>query len=183
MINIYAVCALATCTALCYAASMRKRCAPPSKIDAILGRSSARLRLGERIRRYRLWQRWRDVVGTAVADHARPARWQGRTLVVRVDHPAWVQELSFLKLQMLEKLREAFPEQAIREIRFEVGELPAEEAPGEPPAPTPPRPLAEEEVEFIEQAAKEIPDADVREAARRAMQRSFGSEKRRRDGD
>ena len=174
MIGIYGICRLATAHPLCYAALMRKRLAKPSKIDAILGRTATRLRLSEKIRHYRLWQRWREIVGAPVADHARPERWQGRTLVVRVDHPAWVQELGFLKPQMMEKLREAFPDPAIKEIRFEVGELPDMGDVGLRPPPPPLRALAGEELEFIEQAAKEIPDPDVREAARRAMKRSFG---------
>jgi predicted nucleic acid-binding Zn ribbon protein len=36
-----------------------------------------------------VFARWEELVGAELADHARPVRIDGRTLVVAVDHPAW----------------------------------------------------------------------------------------------
>jgi Dna[CI] antecedent, DciA len=159
---------------------MRKRFAKPTSIAEVLGRATARLRIGDRMRRYALWEKWRSIVGSSIADHAEPSRWQGRTLVVRVDHPAWMQELGFLKAQIIKGIRKALPRADVQELRFEVGTLTrGGGAAASPPSPAR-RPPDDEEIALAERAASEIADPDLREIARRAMLRSFGANTRKR---
>lgn len=139
----------------------------------ILGKAAGRLKIDEGMRLYRLWDLWPGIVGASLADHARPMRWQGRNLVIRVEHPAWMQELGFLKQQIREKIDGAFPEAKIRAIRFEVGELPSPPKGATKAAARKLRELDEDELEYIEQALGEIDDPDTKEAARRAMIRGF----------
>jgi predicted nucleic acid-binding Zn ribbon protein len=156
---------------------MRKPLTKPAKIDEILGRTATRLRIADQMRRYKLWERWSGIVGERIAAHARPWRWQGRTLVIRVAHSAWVQELTFLTEQMLQQIRAALPKAKIDQLRYEVGELPALPAQATPFAAAP-RPITDDEREFIEQAAGEIADPEIREAARKAMCRGFAAKTR-----
>ncbi len=154
----------------------KKAFATPSDV---LGANHSDRRIKEGIRLYRIWDLWPTIAGETLAPHAIPARWQGRDLIVKVEHSAWVQELSFMKDTLKEKIAKALPGIDIRQIRFEVGKLP------EPPKgalkarPRISRRLSNDEIEFIEQAAKEIPDGEVRESARSAMQKGFGLKKAR----
>lgn len=58
------------------------------------------------------------MVGKAIAAKARPTHYQGECLVVEVDHPAWMQELSLLKQQLLKKISREYPKIKVREIRL-----------------------------------------------------------------
>lgn len=55
----------------------------------------------------RLIERWPALVGEQIAAHAEAEQLRGERLIVRVDHPAWMQELVLLKPQLLEKLGRA----------------------------------------------------------------------------
>ena len=54
----------------------------------------------------RVWARWDEVVGPAVAAHARPAALKGSTLVVAVDTPAYATQLRLLGPQLLNRVAE-----------------------------------------------------------------------------
>lgn len=144
-------------------------------VAEILDGSSARLKINKGILRYKLWDLWPKIVGPEVAAHARPARWYGRTLVVRVEHPAWIQELGFLKPHMIEKIRSTVPEVKLKDIKYEVGVLPPPTQTAKKAYAPEHRKLDAEEIEFIDQASGEISDPQVREAAKKAMCKSFAS--------
>lgn len=157
---------------------MRREKTRPRTIGDILDRTSRDLRIDTNIKRYALWGKWDEIVGSEVAAHARPYRWQGHVLVVRVEHPAWIQELSYLKPQLLERIRTEHSEAQLVDIRFEVGTLPAlEERDTHEEAPST-RALSDEEQEFVTQAVQEICDPEIRKAAEKAMARSMAAKKR-----
>ncbi len=54
-----------------------------------------------------VFARWEDLVGPAVAAHARPARVDGDMLVVVVDHPAWATQLRHLAPDILRRVAES----------------------------------------------------------------------------
>ena len=151
---------------------MRKKGKEPVNIASVLGKSSNALGLEGNIRYYKIWSRWEKIAGKTVAAHARPARIRGQTLIVRVDHSSWMQELSLLTPQIMAKIAEELTGTGPKKIRFELGELP-EAPPKDTCVTTPLRPLNEEEREFIECAANQIADPSIREAAHRAMVRGF----------
>ncbi len=154
---------------------MKSRMKPPTPISEVLGERSKGKDMADKMRRYAIWDRWADLVGSEVAAHARPARWQGKVLIVRVEHPAWIHELGFLKPQMMEKLTMALPNIAIKDIRFEVGQLPPAPNSASERALSPGRELTPDELGSVEQAVGEIGDEETRESARRAMIRSYQS--------
>ena len=157
------------------AGAMRNRRKGFATAAEVLGRQAGNLRISEGMRLYRLWDLWPGIVGESLAEHARPARWQGRNLVVRVEHSAWMQELSFLKHTLKEKIDEAFPEAKVRGIRFEIGKLPESPKGATKSMPRTARDLSADELEFVEQAVGEIGDDETRDAARLAMVKDFQS--------
>lgn len=152
--------------------TMRKKGNGLVNIASVLGQSSNALGLKGTIKYYKIWACWEGIAGKTIAAHARPARWQGHTLIVRVDHSSWMQELNLLKPQIMAKIEEALPRGGPKKIRFELGELP--EAPPKDTSVTAALPpLNEEEKEFIDRAANQIADPTIRQAAHRAMERGF----------
>lgn len=139
-----------------------------------------RIGISKKMRRFEVWNLWNKIAGPVIAAHARPARWQGNTLVVGVEHASWMQELSYLKPEILNNMRDAIRGIDVLDIRFEVGKIGEEAKVLTPPAEVPPLPLSPDEKEFIEQAAKEIKNDDARDALRRLMTRDFQQKKRAR---
>jgi predicted nucleic acid-binding Zn ribbon protein len=51
-----------------------------------------------------VFAQWEDLVGPAVAAHARPLSLARRVLVVGVDHPGWATQLRYLAPELLDRL-------------------------------------------------------------------------------
>ena len=160
-------------------AGMKSRMSRPTPISEVLKEKTSDAHTAERMKRYAIWDRWRSLVGDEVAAHARPARWQGNVLIVRVEHPTWIQELGFLKPQMMERLRGELPKAHINDIRFEVGELPKDPEPESSTQAPPTRKLSESEKDLVHSASAEISDPDIREAAEKAMSKCLSTKPRR----
>lgn len=87
-------------------------------LSKILENLLKRKRFGAQIKRHRMFENWDSVVGDSLAEHAQPQKIQGHTLFLSVDHPAWIQELQFLKEPLIRKIQAAFPDARIDNLRF-----------------------------------------------------------------
>ena len=72
------------------------------------------------LKKYALWEKWSDVVGPEIAKNAQPHGWKRDMLIVKVVHPTWVQELQYIRQDILSKIQKQFPDLKIRAIRFEL---------------------------------------------------------------
>lgn len=68
---------------------------------------------------HRLRGQWGSLFGEALSLHARPVSLSGGRLLINVDSPVWLQELSFLKADMAEKLK-GF---GVKDIRLRLGRI------------------------------------------------------------
>ncbi len=146
------------------------------KISAALDKTLSARGLGGRLKEYRIFGKWEKIVGGVIASHARPVSLRGKKLFVAVDSSAWMQQLTMLKPAIIEKANNAIGKGAIGDIALRLGEV-------SPPAKTPrERPaqgsLDEEERKRIDEYAKTIKDADIREFLRRVMEKDFLNKKR-----
>ncbi len=66
----------------------------------------------------RLFARWPEIVGAAMAGHVQPIRLDERALVVGVDHPAWATQVRHLGETLLDRVAEETG--AARPARLEV---------------------------------------------------------------
>lgn len=154
---------------------MREKRKYPVSASQILMGAVRRSKFHDRMIVYRISTKWVDVVGPTVAMHVLPAQWQRGKLIIRAEDPSWMQEMSFLKSHLVERLKQVFPDIPIKSLRFELGELPSYPSQMSPRlSQIVPRNVSAEEMEFIEQSVGQIPDPGVREAARRAMVMGFG---------
>jgi hypothetical protein len=127
--------------------------------------------LGGRLNEYRIFGQWEACVGPAIARHAQPQALRGKKLALIVDSPAWMQQLSLLKPEIIEKVNRTLGKEAITEITLRLGEMEARDRPPEDsPVLTP---LDSKEREKIEDYIRAIGDADTREAVRRVIEKDF----------
>ena len=132
--------------------------------------------LGSRLDEYRVFGQWEKSVGPVIARHARPQIVRGKKLTLIVDSPAWMQQLSLLKPQIIEKVNMKLGRETIKDITLRLGEVESRTEPSEgPPVRTV---LGRDELAKIEDYVREISDADTREAVRRVIEKDFLNRKR-----
>jgi len=69
----------------------------------------------------RIWSLWPSAVGARICVNARPTAFKGHTLYVNVGSSPWMQELRFLKADIIEKLNSALDSNLIKDIKFRLG--------------------------------------------------------------
>lgn len=152
----------------------RPRMRFPKPLAELLLEGLATAGLSGKLREVEIWRHWPEVVGPVVASRAQPLRIINGTLTVTVSSGPWMQELSFLKAVMKEKLNERLGGEVIREIVLRSGRVTVvESAPAED---LPPRkPLTPDQEEYIAQQSAAIVDPETREAFAALMRASFES--------
>ena len=63
---------------------------------------------------------WPDVVGAAVAEHARPRSIRDGTLTIAVDAPPWATQLRFLEHEIRARLAEISGQDSVHTVRIVV---------------------------------------------------------------
>lgn len=109
-----------------------------------------------------------DRIGPPVTDHADAVGFRRGVLTLQVHESTWLTELTFLKSEIVQRMNRMLGGTAVREVRLRLG--PRRRV--EPPRP-PPRPLTSAERASIDTWTAPIADADVRDAVRRAAERSL----------
>ena len=82
----------------------------------------------EKLRAYRAWEVWPEVVGSANARRAQPTRFRNGKLFVTVFHPALMQELQFVKERIRRRLNRHIGAEVITHIYFGRGPMRQEDA-------------------------------------------------------
>jgi len=67
--------------------------------------------------------RWPDMMGPKIAEQSEPESLKNGVLTVRVENPAWLHHLNFLREELLQRLSKQLPSVKIKEIRFRQGPL------------------------------------------------------------
>ncbi len=71
----------------------------------------------------KIWSIWKDAVGEAISENTRPAAFKGKKLIVHVSSSPWVQQLVFLKKDIIEKLNLKLGKKLLDDIKFTIGPL------------------------------------------------------------
>ena len=66
---------------------------------------------------------WDEVVDRKIQKHTRAVKLQRKALYVVVESSTWASELNFFKKELLEKINSKAGYEAVRDIRFKVGEI------------------------------------------------------------
>jgi hypothetical protein len=111
-------------------------------------------------------------VGARILAHARPEKLQRDTLFVRVSDSVWMQQLHFLKQDILGKINHLLDGKTVKNIHFSLGEVPPPAA-GSKPAPADTRPLKARDRKMIEENTASIADPELRDILKKVMTREI----------
>jgi len=90
-----------------YRGTFRRRRGVPTDltlIKGILAKALAGKGIDKKIERYEFVLHWDKIVGEKLAEVSKPDYISRKTLIVRVLHPVWAQEFTFMKAMLLRKL-------------------------------------------------------------------------------
>ncbi|HZM15444.1 MAG TPA: DUF721 domain-containing protein [Candidatus Krumholzibacteria bacterium] len=103
----------------------------PGKLEPVgpvVGALLQGLGLEKRLQEYEAVHVWEDVVGAAVAAHARATAIQEGVLFVEVDSSVWLQELGLLRESIVERLNARLGAVWVRRIVLSAERTPSERA-------------------------------------------------------
>lgn len=158
---------------------------PVEKAETVLQDLIRRYGMESKLQENRLMQVWPRAVGPAIAAVARPVRVKNGVLWVQVKSSAWVQELSFQRHYILQRLAGYLPNLHLHHLYLRTNwpeenlTLEAQEAPEEPPLPSMKElekiALSPREQEYIEAVASHLSDGEMRKVFQQAMTREMQS--------
>ena len=101
--------------------SRRKRTKGPlTSVSEVLNSVMTGLEMPEDIElKGKVFLAWEEAAGDA-ASHTNPFRFRGSTLIVEVNEPAWLTELSMRKTDIVNRLERAVGEKVVEDIKFEI---------------------------------------------------------------
>ena len=125
-----------------------------------------------RLKEYRVLGMWDRIVGAGISVHAQPAAIRGKKLTVIVDSSVWMQQLSLLRPELMEKLNRSLGENAVEGITLKLGDVRKPGTVGEQKLVSR-RSLGAEERKRIEEYIREIGDEDLRNRLRHLIERDL----------
>ena len=136
--------------------------------------------MSDRLREYRAWQIWNEVVGPQIAAHAQPCGIRDGVLEIKVDQPVWMQQLQLLKPKLLAKLNDRLGGTLFRDLFLRRGRLTTLPV-AKPPTPLPPpQPLDAATEDQIAATVAELTDAELRQRLEHLLRRQAQLDARRR---
>ena len=152
---------------------MRKRVQPAKlqKIGDILQKALKRHHIPLRLEDQGLQKIWLEVVGPKTAAYTRPDAIKRDILFVKVANSVWMQQLHFLKQDILEKINREYKNNPIKNIFFSIDEMAASVMKKDNP-PSPDREISvlkSRDKKIIEKSIASITDEELRDILRRVM--------------
>jgi len=119
---------------------------------------------------YRILDVWHRAVGPQISAQTAPSKFKNNTLFVTVSTPAWMQQLRFMKQEIMDKVNAEWEKEEIRNIHFTIGDIPSTPAPQAGyTADFNPRLLKERDKRVIRENLSRIEDEELRGILKRVM--------------
>jgi len=93
------------------------------KISGILSKLLKQYGLEGKMLEYTMADKWEAIVGNTIASHTCPAGIRYKKLYILVDSPVWVQEMSFYKDELIEKVNNYFGKKIINDVYLKTGNI------------------------------------------------------------
>ena len=140
------------------------------KTDSLLAPVLKRLGIEDGVRLDRIKTSWESLFDQPLSLHMSPSRFAEGELLINVDSPLWMQQLTFCRQEIIKKLALY----GVREVRFRIGGIyRKKKREQERPA----RLLSHEDAAFVEGLIAGIGDEEIRAAIKAAAERSLRQEK------
>lgn len=123
---------------------------------------------GKRLHEGRIWLVWDKAVGDKIAVRAQPAGFRDGILTVCVDNAPWMQQLTYLKREIIAKVNEMIGEDLVRDLYLKAGTNPLVNNLSTSPPPRS-RSLSPAETTWIHETAAAISDPELQQAIARLM--------------
>jgi len=149
----------------------RKSQTKPQRIDEILARALRKRHVPFRSEDRRLIEVWEKAVGLQIASQSRPEHLRGEVLLVKVANSVWMQQLHFLKEEIIGNVNTALGKTSVKDIRFIIGQLPASPDQGHDPGfqAILSGPLKERDKKMMDTCLDTLPDQELKEIIRQVM--------------
>ena len=141
----------------------------PVAVSDLLGAIMRGTPTEKRLVEGRIWLVWDDAVGKTISSHAQPASFREGTLTLVVDSAPWMQQLNFLKRDLIAKVNEQVGQDLVTDIYMKAGRIHAV-APVETPKPKR-RELSEAEQSWVREQAESVTDPELRAVFERLIRR------------
>ena len=164
--------------------AMRRRYRPArlEKMGDILQKVLKKHRIPVQTADHGLRKTWLDAVGPKIAAYTRPDAIRRNVLFVKVANSVWMQQLHFLKQDILEKINRANAQNPVQNIFFSLDEaaVPAPETrhPQDPAQAQDASALRSRDRILIEKSVAAIADAELRDILQRVMTREIARRRR-----
>ncbi|WDN89730.1 hypothetical protein BuS5_02698 [Desulfosarcina sp. BuS5] len=70
---------------------------------------------------FEIWDMWANLVGEVIAKDSKPAAFRKKILIVHVSDSAWIQQLQFLKKDIIKSINDFFGKRLVEDINFRIG--------------------------------------------------------------
>ena len=119
----------------------------------------------------RLQEIWSRAVGAQIAEQTSPDRLSKGALSVKVSSSVWMQQLHFLKEEIINKINQQVGTEFVKNIFFSIGEVSPVSRKNQDPLLLSPEsfPLKGRDKKMIEQSISSISDQELREILKRVM--------------
>ena len=144
----------------------------PERISSLLAGAAISPELGARLKDLVIWQVWEQAVGEAIANRAKPLRLVGGVLTVTVANGPWMQQLSFMKAELRDRVNALLKEERVKEIVLKAGRVAPANGPEEASAPQP-KPLTPQQKNAIGQQLEGIEDQELRQSLQGLMEQHY----------
>ncbi len=151
----------------------------PQPVGKLLGEMLQQRNLEKPLRIFEIQRRWPSLVGEPTASRSWPTSLQRGVLIVQVADSTWVQELTYMKAQLLAKVQSVVSAEAVSQLRFYVRAGASSPEPEEPeahagastgdPLERPLAPDVSAALDAFENELDQIEDPDLRRSIRRAF--------------
>lgn len=120
---------------------------------------------------------WQTLFNEPLSLHMCPFLLKNGELIINVDSPVWLQQISFYKTDIIKKLAGS----GITEVRLKLGKVRQETAlpaRGKKKSVEAPTPIDPETMRYIDETVSEIQDAELKNAIKKSMTKAFSRKRR-----
>ncbi len=143
----------------------------PQKLGQILQQTLKQRNISLRIKDQPLWDAWGKAVGPAISRQTRVDHFDRDTLFVKVSSSVWMQQLQFMKKEILGRMNEILGKEAVKSLFFSIGDTAADRPKNIDAFSLKPDeyPLQETDKRLIEKCTAAIADRELHDILKRAM--------------
>jgi len=150
------------------------------KIGDVLQKTLEKRQIALPMKDVRTWEAWTQSVGPLISAQTSIDRLKKDILFIKVSNSVWMQQLQFMKRDIISKINTFLGREAVKNIFFSIGHIPAPSSEKESPAPfLQTKPLTKKEMQKIESCTSVIKDPELNNILKRVMTKDL---QRRRTG-